>query len=144
MRGGWERYRHRDAYWPIAGRAHEVHLLMSRYWTGVVRRDFVVLASNRWGLLLLLVESLEGVIAGGSMRRLRFFGLAPKYGLTSEHRRVGTLTHLYRGIPSGPTSTCGGNLKFCLCKYSGLISKEASSGMEDGVRSLPEITSSIA
>lgn len=84
MRGGRERYRHRDAYWPIAGRTHEVHLLMSRYWAGIVRRDFVIFASNRWGLLLLLVESVEGVIAGGGMRGLRFFGLAPKYGLTSD------------------------------------------------------------
>lgn len=57
---------------------------MSRYWAGIVRRDFVIFVGNRWGLLLLLVESVEGVIAGGGMRRLRFFGLAPKYGLTSD------------------------------------------------------------
>lgn len=83
MRRGRKRYRHRDGHWSIAGGLHAVHLLMSRDRTSIVRRDFVVLVSSRWRLLLLLVKSLEGVIAGGGMRRLGFFGFAPKSELAS-------------------------------------------------------------
>ena len=50
---------------------------------------------------------------------------------------------LYRGIPSAPTSIMGGKRKFCLCRYSGEISSEASSGMVEGQRSFPARTSSI-
>lgn len=50
---------------------------------------------------------------------------------------------LYRGMPSAPISTLGGLRKCVLSKYSGEISKEASSGKEDGERRRPLSTSSM-
>lgn len=49
----------------------------------------------------------------------------------------------YRGRPSAPISTFGGFLKWVLSRYSGLMSREASSGREDGGRRRPFSTSSI-
>jgi len=49
----------------------------------------------------------------------------------------------YLGMPSTPISTLGGFLKWVLSRYSGLISREASSGREDGERRRPFSTSSI-
>lgn len=49
----------------------------------------------------------------------------------------------YRGRPSTPISTFGGLRKWVLSRYSGLMSREASSGREDGDRRRPPSTSSI-
>ena len=48
----------------------------------------------------------------------------------------------YRGIPSTPISTLGGFRKCVLSRYSGEMSREASSGRVDGERSRPCSTSS--
>lgn len=50
---------------------------------------------------------------------------------------------VYRTLPLAPISTLGGFLKWVLSRYSALISRTASSGRDDGVRSLPFSTSSI-
>ena len=49
---------------------------------------------------------------------------------------------LYRRIPSAHISTLGGFRKCVLSRYSGLISREASSGRDDGERKRPLSTSS--
>jgi hypothetical protein len=48
----------------------------------------------------------------------------------------------YRGMPSTPISTFGGFLKWVLSRYSGEISRDASSGSVDGERRRPCSTSS--
>jgi hypothetical protein len=49
----------------------------------------------------------------------------------------------YLGRPSTPISTLGGLRKWVLSRYSGLMSREASSGRDEGGRRRPFSTSSM-